>query len=172
MSENHFSTLGLRPGRYPPQAVQRQFERRRAALLRQLSDPTLHAAARVRLDDLHVAHQALCDPRRQAEHLEALGVRLDAAERLRRLIRDSLEGDLLRCSRRERILAEGRRLGFSDFHIHLLIAETQFGWRRVLAEPEKDAPPDDRTQRGAARLAAAGVLALAMFLFMIRWLGV
>ena len=70
------------------------------------------------------------------------------------------------------ILAEGRRLGLSEFHTQLLIAQVQFGGELVVPPARCDIPASSETgSRVGARFAAAGVLALAIFLAMIRWLG-
>lgn len=175
MSHDYFSILGLTPGCYEPGEITRRFDARRRRLLAQLDDPARHGESRQRLDDLYRACNALRDPQRQAEYARAAREehdRGDRVARLRRLIESSLEGGLLRYSRRAEILAEGRRLGFSEFHTHLLIAQVQFGDGIV-------APPYGRgvsrsaetASRVGARLAAAGLLALAIFLAVVRWLG-
>ena len=79
---------------------------------------------------------------------------------------------LLRYSRRVRILEEARRLGVSDFHTQLLIAQVQFGGPIVTApRGGRAARIPDSPKRVVARFAAAGVLALALFLVAIRWFG-
>ena len=75
-------------------------------------------------------------------------------------------------SRRKEILAQGRRMGFSEFHIHLLIAQVQFGGNLVVRPMScRDSVSSAAAARIGARFAAAGVLALALFLAMVRWLG-
>lgn len=175
MSRDYFSILGLTPGRYEPGEIARRFHARRKRLLAELDDPAKHRESRRRLDELHRAYHALRDPRLQSKHLHAARepeARDDRVEYLRRLIESSLEGGLLRYSRRVDILAEGRRLGFSDFHTQLLIAQVQFGGE-IVARPDEHGvrAPADTGARVGARFAAAGLLALAIFLAMIRWLG-
>ena len=175
MSREYFSILGLTPGRYEPKELARRFEARRRRLLVELADPARYVESRRGLDELHQAYNALCDPRRQAEHLRAArdeNTDDGRVARLRRLIEASLEGGLLRYSRRLEILAEGRRLGFSEFHTQLLIAQIQFGGELVVPPTRCGIPASAETSsRVGARFAAAGVLALAIFLAMIRWLG-
>jgi hypothetical protein len=175
MSRDYFAILGLTPGRYEPKQLARSFEARRRRLLAELADPARYVESRRGLDELHQAYNALRDPRRQAEHLRLVrdGDRADdRVARLRRLIETSLEGGLLRYSRRLEILAEGRRLGFSEFHTQLLIAQVQFGGELVVPPARCGvAASSETSSRVGARFAAAGVLALAIFLAMIRWLG-
>lgn len=174
MSHDYFSILGLTPGCYAPGEIARRFNARRRRLLTALDDPAQHVESRRRLDELHRAYNALRDPRRQAEHRRAAraGDDQDRVARLRRLIELSLEGGLLRYSRRAEILDEGRRLGFSEFHAQLLIAQVQFGDGIIAPPYRRDVyrSAESASQVGA-RFAAAGVLALAIFLAMVRWLG-
>jgi hypothetical protein len=175
MSREYFSILGLTPGRCEPKEVARRFHTRRRRLLAQLADSTRYAESRRQLDLLHRAYNALSDPRRQAEHVRAAreeGTDEDRVARLRRLIEVSLEGGLLRYSRRAEILVEGRRLGFSEFQTHLMIAQVQFGGELAVPPTRSSRPTSAETpSRVGARFAAAGVLALAIFLAAIRWLG-
>jgi hypothetical protein len=171
MSRDYFAILGLTPGRYKPAEITRRFRAARKRLLDELHDPATHGESRRQLDELHIAYTALRDPGRQAEYLERR--RDDDLSRLRGLIADSLEGGLLRQSRRLLILEEARRLGISDFHAQLMIAQVQFGDERITpvtagSARNRSASPS----QAAARLAAVGILALALFLAMIRWLGV
>ncbi|GEM_PF-883076 len=182
MPRDWFAILGLTPGRYSQAEIDRRFLARRRALIAALDDPQRYEQTRQRLDALHRAYHALRDPERRARCLEALRAAPrdeTAADRrarriaeLRDLILASLEGGLLRQSRREMILAEGRRLGLSEFHTHLLIAQVQFDGNIVIAPPSS--PERGRfvaPRRVAARFAAVGVVALALFLVMVRWLG-
>jgi hypothetical protein len=74
-------------------------------------------------------------------------------------------------ARRQEILAEARRLGFSDFQAQLLIAQVQFGDDQIpLLSGGVVHARRGESPRTWARFAAAGVLALAMFLAMVRWL--
>jgi len=175
MSRDDFSILGLKPGRYEPGQIAQHFRARRERLLAGLDDPARYAESRRQLDELYRAYNALHHSRRQAdlaEPIRATGAAQERVAQLRELIRCSLEGGLLRYSRRVQILAEGRRLGFSDFHTHLMIAQVQFDGEIVAPPSPSDAPPaEDGAPRVRARFAAAGILALAIFLAMIRWLG-
>ncbi len=172
MSRDYFAILGLTPGRYEPREIAQRFAARRRRLLADLDDPARHAESRRRLNELYLAYNALRDRRRQADFARAGDAPDDRVARLRALIQSSLEGGLLRYSRRVEILAEGRRLGFSDFHTHLLIAQVQFG-DGIVAPPygRGGSASAESASRIGARFAAAGVLALAIFLAMIRWLG-
>jgi len=175
MSREYFSILGLSPGCYEPKKIARHFDVRRRRLLVELDDPARHDESRRQLNDLYQAYNALRDPRRQAEHLRLArdeGEGDDRVTRLRRLIEASLEGGLLRYSRRVEILEEGRWLGFSEFHTQLLIAQVQFGGELVVSPADRGVSRSaETTSRVGARFAAAGVLALALFLAMVRWLG-
>lgn len=175
MSRDFFAILGLKPARYSSAEVARQFAARRQRLLAELDDPARHVESRRQLDELYTAHNVLRNPQRQDEHLRRLQGQADDADRvtrLRELIEASLEGGLLRYSRRAEILAEGRHLGFSEFHTQLLIAQVQFGGE-IVAPPQVSAAVkrEENSSRVGARFAAAGVLALAIFLAMLRWLG-
>lgn len=172
MPRDHLATLGLRPGRYSSQEIERRFQALRSAALAALPDPATHEAARRRLDALHVARAALLAAEADSSEASGHAAESTAANKLRRLVAASLEDGLLRCTRRSAILAEGRRLGFSDFHVQLLIAEVQFRGRAVLAPPLERRRQQAGALRVGARVAAAGVLALALFLSMIRWLHV
>ncbi len=173
MVRDYFAILGLTPGRYAPAEITRRFRTERQSLLAQLDDPATHRQARRQLDELHVAYALLCDPRAQAECLRAQRDDCDDVARLRHLIAASLEDGLLRYSRRQEILAQGQRTGLSDFQTHLLIAQVQFGDDQIRPIVSGRARRDVQEPRRVwARFAAVGVLALAMFLAMIRWLGV
>lgn len=171
LTRDYFATLDLPHDTDDEATIRRQFHQRRAALLARLNDPRTHEDARRELDELYLAYRVLADPDARARHrAERRGqeARLDA---FRRRIAASLEGGLVRCSRRRQLLAEGRELGLSEFHVHLLIAEVQFGARPLLAPGGSLRSQAERAGRAGARVAAVGVLALAMFLSMIRWLG-
>jgi hypothetical protein len=172
MSRDYFSILGLSPARYEPAEITRRFRVERARVLAVLHDPAKHGQSRRRLDELHVAYAGLRDPLRQAAYLRNLKTSDDRVAHLSRLISDSLEDGLLRYSRREEILGEGRQLGFSDFQTQLLIAQVQFGSDDVLpvANPGAGRRWNARPAVGP-RFAAVGVLTLALFLAMVRWLG-
>ena len=167
--------LGLTSGESSPEEIDRRFITRRRELRAALDDPGRYDAARRELEELYQAYRALRSPKREGPPIRMAEPTDEPAERvayLRRLIEVSLEGGLLRYTRRQEILAEGRRLGYSDFHVQLLIAQTQFGGEPLAI------PPADEHVAGAessanvgARIAAAGVLALALFLAAVRWLG-
>ncbi len=169
-ADDHFSVLGLRPGRYAPDEIRAAFRRRRADLVARLTDAPSDRARR-ELDRLHKALQALGEPARQKAALANMARSDDPYEQVRRLIECSLEGNLVRCSSRRAIIDEAVRLGFSEFHAHLMIAQVQFGDRKLLKVPDPPRPRRPlRIGPAAARLAAALVLGLAMFLAMVRWL--
>lgn len=167
-----FAILGLKPDRYDPSALARRFVERRRELLsdRRRAPSEVHRS----LDELHVAYALLRDRNAQTDHQRELSRSpADPLTGLQHMIAASLEDGLLRRSRREAILAEGRRRGLSDFHTHLLIAQTQFGRERVLAfDDPRDERLRDSQQRSSARFAAALVLGLALFLATVRMLGV
>ena len=171
MAEDYFSILGLAPGRYSPEQITRSFDATRRRIVAQLDDPRRHVPSRQRLEAVHLAYATLRDPATQAEYLETRFRNDDAVTGLRRLIASSLEDGLLRYSRRRRILEEARRLGFSDFQTQLLIAQVQFGDEQFApATPAKNAQRRGGDGRAWARVTAVGVLALVLFLVMVRWL--
>lgn len=170
MAQDYFAILGLSPGRHDAGAVARHFMTRRAQLLRELPKPATHAAARQALEELYLAYETLRNPQGQAEYLRAHQVDSDPLAGLRGLIEAALEDGLLRHSRRQLILDRAAELGLSEFQTQLLIAQVQFGEHRIPAAPHAAAPPHMRPHpRAWARFAAAGVLALALFLYMVRW---
>lgn len=178
MSREYFNILGLSPGRYDPAEITRCFLVERHKLLAALDEPGRHEAARRQLDELHRAYRVLSNPRHQAELLDQSAEPL-GADRLRMLIAASIEDGLLRYSSRQAILEEARRLGISDFHAQLLIAEVQFGGRRVLSPPHQaaetspsSAPGSAEPQRYLTRFAAVSMLGAGVFLALLRWLDV
>jgi hypothetical protein len=171
MASDYFAVLGLAPGSYPSAVIRRRFEEARAAALAGLDDVSRHADVRRQLDELHVAYAALRTPQRQTRQFRLLagsGADSDESAALCATIAASIEGGLLRHARRQAILTAGRRLGWSDFRTQLLIAQVQFGTDGL--PPADDAPPEPPPSRVWARVAAAGVLATAMLLAMVRWL--
>lgn len=173
MPREYYAILGLAPGRYAPREIARRFQ----ALRTHLDAAPDRAAedARTQREELYLAYAALRDPRRQAAYLHALRHGTTPMRELRRLIAAALEDDLLRYSRREMLLREGRRLGLSDFQTQLLIAEVQFGGDPVLDDPTAELGPGAADRRAAplgsvARLAAAGALAVALVVALQRWL--
>ncbi len=173
MAQDHFALLGLQPGRMDPRVVARRFMAERQRVLAEMDDPRKHATSRRRLEELYLALAVLGDPERQAEYLRTWGAPADPAGELRQLIAAALEDGLLRHSRRQMIIERARELGFNEFQAQLMIAQVQFGDERALVtgrNAAKRATP--ASQRAWARVAAAGVLGLAVFLFFVRWLGV
>ncbi len=165
--DDYFAILGLAPGRYDPREIRRRFERERTRLLSRMGEPAAGAAARRELDDLHLAYATLREPASQARYLAEHG-NIDGMTRMRRFIEASLEGGLVRYSRRQRILAEGRRLGFSDFQTQLMIAQVQFGDSTIDTTPARR--PGSLWQGAAwARVTAIGLLATAIFMLMVEW---
>jgi hypothetical protein len=174
MAQDYFTILGLTPGRHTPREITGRFLERRARLLADLDDPRRHQVSRRDLEELHLAYAALCDPRRQDEYLRTHAVEGDPVGELRTLIAASLEDGLLRHSRRQAILERAAELGINEFRAQLLIAQVQFdGDEPPVARPILPRP---RTTVGAgrawARLAGAGALAAALFMLLVRWLGV
>ena len=173
MGTDYFSILGLAPGRYDPAEVTRRFQTERTRLLAALRNPATAVDARRKLDCLHMAYAVLRDPRGQESILQARRSEDNDLTQLRRLVAASLEDGLLRFSRRQEILAEARRLGLSDFQTQLLIAQVQFGDDQIsLFDAVAKPPPHREARRAWAGLAAAGALALALFLALVRWLEV
>lgn len=167
MSRDPYSILGLTPRRYDAAELRRRLDARRAEL------GTL-AQTREGADELFVAYSVLRDPDNQTVYLKRFDRKSspDGTAELRALISASLEDGLLRHSRRVRILKEGRRLGLSPFHTQLLIAQTQFGPQRVLAESAEVAQEIAVPAAPVARLAGLLILALALFLAAVRAIGV
>lgn len=173
MAQDYFTLLGLTPGRYPPQEIAGRFLDRRARLLRGLDDPTRYLDSQRRLEELHLAYTTLRDPRLQEEYLRTRAERADPVEVLHALIVASLEDGLLRCSRRQAILERAQELGLGEFQAQLLIAQVQFGEPGLPSVPVRVSAVQRSTDtRAWARLAGVGVLALAMFLYLVQWLGV
>lgn len=173
MAQDYFASLGLTPGRYPPQEIAGRFLDRRARLLRELDDPARYRACQQGLEELHMAYTALRDPRLQEEYLRTRAGRADPTQSLRTLINASLEDGLLRCSRRQTILERAQELGVSEFQAQLLIAQEQFGEPGVAGVPVRvSAERRSAGTRVWARFAGIGVLALTMFLYLVHWLGV
>jgi hypothetical protein len=171
VAQDHFAILGLAPGRYSPDEIRTHFRRRRAALLARLDRGAEYAQVRDELERLYVARRRLGDPERQAEYLAADGSSADDLAEFRREIAAALEDGLLRHSRREAALERGLQLGLSRFQVLLIIAQVQFGGPELDVLHVKSGPGRARNRAPAARLAATGVLALAAFLAMVRWLG-
>ena len=170
MAQDYFAILGLSPGRHDTERIARHFVARRDQLLRELPEPAKHSAARKDLEELYLAYETLRSREGQAEYLRATQDDGDATAALRGLIAASLEDGLLRHSRRQMIIDRAAELGFSEFQAQLLIAQVQFGEHHVTAAPRSAARRAKRSHpRTWARFAAAGVLALAFFLYMVRW---
>lgn len=171
MSTDYFTILGLAPGRYRPTEIEQRFQAVRARCMAALHEPAQHAAIRERLELVHRAYRTLVDPERQREYLARPDDTLEPADRMRRLIAASLEGDLLRHSRRQEILERGRELGFNDFQTHLMIAQVQFGDTVIsMPKPRVRTAARGTASQAGARLVAAGALATALFLLMRHYL--
>lgn len=185
MRNDYFDILGLAPLPQDPAAVDAHYALIRHHLRRRLADPAACRDALQELDRAHAAWAVLRDPARQAEYLARFRSG-DPLAHLRQMVRDSLEDGLLRHSRRQAILAAGRDLGLSEFRVHLLIAETQFEDESAPASTfqaparlegscaalsEGDSEAQRTTRRVRARIAAAGMLAAAMFVALVRWVG-
>lgn len=172
MARDPYVVLGLPFDCSDPRQIAASFQRRRARLLSELDDPTRHDATRHALDELYLAYMMLRDPRRRAAHLQARAAG-DAVAELREQIAAALEDGLLRYTRRQAILQRAAELGIGEFQAQLLIAQVQFGGEDIdvvavpVASGRRAEPP-----RLWARAAGVGVLALAMFLGLIHWLGV
>ncbi len=186
MARDHFATLGLTPGNYAPVEIERQFRRLRAPLVAALGVPGRHADVRAELEALYVAYRALsrtptamptCPslaPEDDVRNSSAVPARAQAPEsELREMILASVEDGLLRHSRRQAIVEHARALGLGEFQAQLYIAQTLYGGADVL-RLSHDSRPGRRayTRTAIARVAAAGVLALAGFLALLRWSGV
>ncbi len=183
MARDYFAILGLAPGRHDPREVARHFRARREQLLAALNQPDRYGDSRRQLEELHLAYAVLSDPQRQARYLRGWPSPEDAPAYLKALIAASLEGGLLRYSRRMQILEQARQLGISDFQAQLLIAQVQFGGPEGLKTGVSEeqagwlaaAPAGEHARPGSrtwARAAGVGLLAAALFLFLLHWLGV
>lgn len=170
MSRDHFAALGLPPGRYSREALAAHFASQRAAAMARLADGRQRVAAERELDALHLAHRALSASAGQDVTPSAATLSVDRVAVLRRIIDWSLEDGLMRYSRRQQVLDAGRSLGFSEFHIHLMIAQAQFCDSDALAPFSVEARPEP-ADKLRARLAAIVVVALALFLGLLRWAG-
>ncbi len=170
MARDPFAVFGLAPGSYDPTELARRYILLRAGLLAALNEPGREVESRRQLEELHVAFRLLRDPRQQAALLRRRGGAADPAGELRALIAASLEDGLLRYSRRQAILERAAELGFNEFQAHLLIAQVQFGDEGLDPTPSRETvvavPP-----QAWARAAGVGVLALALFLALVAWLG-
>jgi len=173
MPRDYFAVLGLTPGRHDPDQVTTRFLVERDRLLARLLDADAHADTRRQLEELHLAYAMLRDPGRQEGYLHAHGhEEVDRLGSLRRLIAASLEDGLLRHSRRQDILALARDLGFDEFQTQLVIAQVQYGDDELSVLPRpRPAVSGARSPRAWARPAAVGVLALAIFVYLVRALG-
>ena len=171
MGTDYFSILGLAPGRHDPAEVTRRFQTERTRLLTALRNPATAVDARRQLDCLHMAYAALRDPRGQESILQARRGEDNDLTKLKTLIAASLEDGLLRFSRRQEILTQAQRLGLSDFQTQLLIAQVQFGDDQIeLFDSGATPTPHHQARRAWASLAAAGALAIALFLTLVHWL--
>ncbi len=173
MAQDYFGVLGLTPGKHNPRKITQRFLARREELLEILGDPARHGEAREALEDLYLAHAALTDPALQKAQLNLSDLGVDPIEELRHLIAASLEGGLLRHSRREMIIERAAALGLSPFHAQLLIAQVQFGHDEDRL-PLRPLPPARAAKphqpRVWARAMAVGVMSLAIFMLLLLWL--
>lgn len=175
MERDYFAILGLTPGRYTPDVIERHFRDRRHRLLAALDEPALHQVSRAHLDDLHVAYRTLSDPDRQKAYLARQGKDADASERMRWAIAAAMEDGLLRYSRRQELLALGHRFGFTEFQVQLLIAQVQFGDEAIDLPIQRTGGPTretGRTWRPWWAALAVLLLAVALFLLMLSALQV
>jgi len=174
MAQDYFAVLGLGPGRCSPRQIARHFRAQRDRVVQELGDPATHVDSRRRLDELHLAYATLGSTKRQAEYLHSLRAGVESpAVALRKLIAASLENGLLRYSRRQFILERACELGLNEFQAQLLIAQVQFGEEEIPLPAIPDArPANTRYSQAWTRLTGVGLLATAMFLFLVRWLGV
>ena len=172
MARDYFAVLGLTPGRYAPEEIASHFLAVRERLLAALRATDAPTETRRELDQVHLAYATLRDPARQAEYLRANDANGDATAQLRTLIAASLEDGLLRYSRRQAILERAAELGFNEFQAHLLIAQVQFGDTLIPTGPRLDPAKTKLAHpRAWARVTATGVLALAIFLYLVHWVG-
>lgn len=169
MALDYFRLLGLEHGEYAPAEIECRYRAVRKQLLAEAQREGSAVLWR-RLDSLHLAYQVLRDPNRQSCHLQQVrGQLTDPLPRFQLRIAGSLEDGLLRHSRRQALLNEGRRLGLSEFQVHLMIAQTQVGENRLnLITPGPEPVQEHASSRIVPRLAAAGLLALALLFAMVR----
>jgi hypothetical protein len=177
MPRDHFKVLGLSIGRHPPHVVDQHFAAARGRLVPALSRSSNYMAARRELEALYIAYRVLRDSGRQAAYLQDLEAasRGDLTPReseLRRLVGASLEGGLVRQSRREYLVERGRELGFSEFHVHLVIAQAMIGDDASLGVAPRRRARGARTGTSWRDYAAIGALAVAVFVLLIRWVHV
>lgn len=169
MALDYFRLLGLEYGEYAPAEIECRYRAVRKQLLAE-AEREGSAVLWRRLDSLHLAYQVLRDPARQARHLQQVrGESADPLPRFQLRIAGSLEDGLLRHSRRQALMNEGRRIGLSEFQVHLLIAQTQVGENQLnLVKPCSAPLPENAPSRIGSRIAAAGLLALALLFAMVR----
>ncbi len=166
MPSDYFAILGLAPGRYAPAEIRARFQVERERLLGKLVEASDPIELRRHLDELHLAYAALRDPERQDAYVSSRDGGVYRLAELRALIEASLEDGLLRYSRRQLILERARELGFDEFQTQLVIAQVQYGDEELSVLPQsREHQPQSRSW---ARGAAVGLLALALFLFLVR----
>ena len=175
MGTKYFSILGLAPGPVRPRrSPLGGFRPNVPALLAALRNPATAVDARRQLDCLHMAYAVLRDPRGQESILQARRSEDNDLTRLKRLIAASLEDGLLRFSRLAGDSRRGAVRGAS------LTSRRNCSSRRfssaTITSPcltrLRNRPPHREARRAWAGLAAAGALALALFLVLVRWLEV
>lgn len=169
MAAEHLQILGLAPGRHDPRVLAERFEALRAEALAMLARPETGERGAARLDALHWAYRAACRDANVGARSD-VNRHGDASAELQAIIAASLEDGLLRYSRRQQIIEAGRARGFSDFQTQLLIAHTQYcdagqydeAPRSIAAPPRRPVWPF---------VAASALLAVAMFLMQVWWVG-
>jgi hypothetical protein len=173
MPQDYFAVFGLTSAGWTERELTTRYRTVRARLLSELDNPARHADARARLDELYLAYRTLRDPQRRAAYERAREGKVDPVTIMRGRIEAALEGGLLRYSRRVQIIDQARELGLNEFQTQLLIAQVQFGEQeiRLLPRVTVRALPQATPQRIWSRLAGVGVLAGALFLFLLHWLG-
>jgi len=171
MARDYFALLAAGPGGRDAREIIRRFVLERERLLSELDDPYRQADARRELDRLYLAYAVLQRGGQVASVTPGRAVAADAVSELRELIAASLEGGLLRYSRRQMILERAAELGLNEFQAQLLIAQVQFGEEDIPTVATGGLARGAANPRAWARVAGVGVLALAMFLFLVHWLG-
>lgn len=172
MPTDYFTILGLTSCLHSTREVTQHFLTRRAQLLAQLDNRQRYAEVRRELDALYLAFSTLRDPARQQAYLQQRDGAGDPVGEIRNLIAASLESGLLRFSRRQAIIDRAAALGLTEFQAQLLIAQVQFGETDLAPlRPIPNQTLRPTNPRVWARVAGVGVLALAIFIGMLSWLG-
>jgi hypothetical protein len=165
MDHDYFAILGLTPGVHRPEVIEQQFRARRQRLLASLAQGQAADHSHAALDALHRAYRTLADPDEQQRYLVAVTAHQpdhDPADQLRWAINGSLEGGLLRYSRRQELITLGQRLGFNEFQVQLMIAQVQFG--DAIVDHQPTTPPNSSPRPTVRRQRRPWLAALAVFL--------